>query len=280
MRKVRSRHVYRLINRHTITPAPQSISSLHLDDPILASRLSSIPVVMPTVDTSAVPLRLALSLAAPPLSTNVASNTNTNAPGALVASGTPCPACSTCDGQVVPTEREPCCCNADQTAEEQVEAEMPEVCKTCACHVDGRSDRCENEGKRVYRRCSRLVANGDHCIVLSISGIGERRLLLVDWKDRSVGRDMGLEVGRCDGRGVRRVCREGTRSEERDGDGELGGQEQRQVEKTCPGDWQVLASENIMGKSVQRTTGMATRKGLEPVFHDVLIGICADGVGD
>lgn len=159
-----------LIRRYGVVPAPQTISSLHLDNAVLACRLCGVPIMVSPIRTGAIPFGLALALPAPTLGSHITANTNADAPGALVASGTPCPAGSTRDGQVIPAECEPRCRNADQTTKQQVKPKVPEIGKSRASHVDRCADGCEDECECVNRWSSGLVTNGYNCFVLAKTG--------------------------------------------------------------------------------------------------------------
>lgn len=142
---------------------------------------------MPAIDTStgtcSVPLCLALANSAPTLGPNITAHTDADTPSALITSRAPGPARSACDRQMVPAERKPCCGDTNQTAKDQVEAEVPEVGKSCARNINGRANWCQDQHKGVDWWRSRLISDGDYGITLGVAGCGEGGLLFMDRED-------------------------------------------------------------------------------------------------
>jgi hypothetical protein len=173
------------------------------------------------------PRRLALSSLTPSLCSNIAATSDSNTECAVITPGSPRPARTPSDRQMVKPEAEPCARDADQAAEEDVEAEVAEIDKARGADVYCGADGDEDEDQGVDGWCGVLVADGDDVVV----GEGEGGALL------GVGeRGHFLEVRRCDGRGVVRVGGVWARWEEGDCDGEFGGEEEREVEEAGPGD--------------------------------------------
>jgi hypothetical protein len=173
------------------------------------------------------PRRLALSGLTPALRSHITPASDSNAPRAIITSGSPRPARTPSDGQVVEPETEPRTRDTDQAAEQDVEAEVTKVDESGGADVDCGANGDEDEDEGVDGWGGVLVADGDDVIV----GEGEGRTLL------GVGeRGHFLEVRRCDGRGVVWVGGVRARREEGDCDGEFGGEEEREVEEASPGD--------------------------------------------
>lgn len=102
---------------------------------------------------------------APSLCADVGAATNANAPRALVAAGAPGPACAAGDGEVVPAEGEPGAGDADEGAEEHIEAKVAKVGVACTGDVDCGADGDEDEDERVDGWGGVLVADGDYGVV-------------------------------------------------------------------------------------------------------------------
>lgn len=91
--------------------------------------------------------RLARSVVTPAFVSNVRADAHADPPASLVAPRAPRPACASCDGKVVPSKAEPRRCDADETSEEEIEAEVAEIAEARAAHVDGGADGYEDEDK-------------------------------------------------------------------------------------------------------------------------------------
>jgi hypothetical protein len=118
----------------------------------------------------------------PPLSPHVTASAYTNAPRALVAAGSPCPSCSSGDGEMVPPEREPRTRNPYQRAKQHIEAKVPEVCEPRTRYVYCGADGYEDEDECVDGWRGVLVADGYYRIIVVGGGRRECRLLLVEGK--------------------------------------------------------------------------------------------------
>lgn len=130
---------------------------------------------------------------------------------------------------MVPSERKPRTCDANECAKQQVESKVSEISEARACDVDGGADGYEDENQSVDWRRGVLVADGYHGVVVVRSRRREGRLLLVDGEDALL-----FQVGRGNGGGVGRVRGEGAGWEEGDCDGELGSEKECEVEEACP----------------------------------------------
>jgi hypothetical protein len=111
------------------------------------------------------PRRLTAASFTPPFSSHITASSDANAPRAIIAPGSPRPARTPSDGQVVEPEAEPRARNADQAAEEDVEAKVAVIheagCADVDCGADGHED--EDEGVDGWRGV--LVADGDDGVV-------------------------------------------------------------------------------------------------------------------
>lgn len=96
----------------------------------------------------------------PAFLTHIRANSHANTPRSLVTSRAPGPSRSARDRKVIPPEAEPRRNDTDETAEEQIEAKVAEVCEACAADVDCCADRYEDENERVDGWSSGLVADG------------------------------------------------------------------------------------------------------------------------
>lgn len=172
---------------------------------------------------------LRLSALAPALSADIRTATHTNPPRSVVAPRSPGPASAARDGKVVEAEAEPTSRDADQAAKEQIEAKVAVVGEARAGDVDCGADGDEDEDERVDGWCGILVADGDN-VFLCVGWGGERRLLLVDWE----GAGALPEIGGRNCRGEGWICAIWAWWEERDSDGELGGEEKSEIEETSP----------------------------------------------
>lgn len=112
--------------------------------------------------------RLAPPTLAPPLGAHITSPTDSNTPGPLIAPGSPRPACAACDGEVVEPETEPRRRDANQAAEQDVEAKVAEVGEAGGADVDGGADGNEDEGEGPNGWGGVLIADG-HDVFFGVS---------------------------------------------------------------------------------------------------------------
>jgi hypothetical protein len=116
---------------------------------------------------------------APPLCANIRSPAYTNAPRAVVASRSPGPACTACDGEMVPAEGEPSTRHANQSTKQHVEAKVAKVCEARACDVNGRANGYEDKDQSVHWWRGVLVTNGYYSVVGVWCWRRKRGILLV-----------------------------------------------------------------------------------------------------
>ena len=110
--------------------------------------------------------RLTASIPTPALRSNVAAPADTNAPGAIVAPRSPSPSRTPCNGQMIPSEREPRTRHTNQRTKQHIEPEMTEIGKASACYVDGGTDGDQDEDQGVNGWSGVLVADGYYCVVV------------------------------------------------------------------------------------------------------------------
>lgn len=189
-------------------------------------------IVLQPPPTRCAPRRsLTLALLAPTRSAHVRAPTHTDAPRAVVAARPPGPSRTSGDGKVVQTETEPCADDADQAAEEDVEAEVAKIREACTGDVDGCADGDENQDEGVDWGRGVLVAQGDDVLVGVLVGWRGHGVLLVAGKDV-----VFADVGGGDGGVVGGIKAEGSGWEEGDCDAEFRGEEEGEVEEAGPGD--------------------------------------------
>lgn len=174
------------------------------------------------------PRRLALPTLTPPLRAHIRAPSNPNPERPLIAPRSPRPSRAPRNREVVEPKAEPRARDADQAAEQDVEAKVAEVGEARGADVDCGADGDEDEGEGPDGWGGVLVADGDD-VFLCIGG--EVGLVLGEGH-----RGLLFDVGGRDGGGVVRVGGEGARGEEGDHDREFGGEEEGEVEEAGPGD--------------------------------------------
>lgn len=88
---------------------------------------------------------LTASVPTPAFCTDVTTPADTDAPRAIVASRSPGPSRTPCNGQMIPSERKPSTRHANQRTKQHIEPEMAEIGKAGAGYVDGGADGDQDE---------------------------------------------------------------------------------------------------------------------------------------
>lgn len=125
----------------------------------------------------------------PALRTHIITPSNTNTPRTIITPRSPRPARASRNRQVVKSEAKPTRRDTDQTAEQDIEAEMAVVHEAGGAHVDGCADGHEDENECVDGRRGVLVADGDDGFLCVGRGSRDAGLLLLE-----CGRDFLLKV--------------------------------------------------------------------------------------
>ena len=152
----------------------------------------------------------------------VAVGADARPPCLVVASGTPGPAGAAADGEVVPVESEDGGDNSDEVAEENVEGVVAEVEPAGAGDEDGEEGGEHHDGEEVNGRSSGLAADGRQGLLVLVELLSFAAIRAGLGNPRGEGGEGGVvDLGRA--------------RDEGDGDGELAGEEQREVDEASRG---------------------------------------------
>jgi hypothetical protein len=142
--------------------------------------------------------RLAPALLTPALGADIRAPADSNAPRALITPGSPRPARTARDGEVVEPEARPRRDDANQAAKEDIESEMAVVHKSAGADVYRGPDGHEDQEKGPDGGRGVLEADGDDVVVVAV---GQGGFLLGEGHGGFL-----LEVRGRNGRGVEGVC--------------------------------------------------------------------------